>query len=109
VIRLWHDAGVVVEAVQLTIGCKGVIDHRLGVGLVRDVGPDEGRFAASRLDQLYGLGAGRFAVFRDHDPSTLGGKQLGRHATHPTSPAGDDRDLVLEPHCTPLAFASASE
>ena len=41
VIRLGHDPGVVVEAVDAAVGRERVIDHRLGVGLVRDVGLDE--------------------------------------------------------------------
>ena len=65
--------------------------------------------AAGLRDEVDGLRAGRLAVLGDDHPGTLRGEQLRGHAAHPAAAAGDDRDLVLEPHGTPLTFASASE
>ena len=51
VVGLGHDAGVVVEAVEPAVGRDGVVDHRLGVGFLRDVDLDEGRLAAGGADR----------------------------------------------------------
>ena len=78
-----------------------MIDHPLGVGLLRDVGADEGRLAAGGPDEVHGLRPGGLAVLGDDDAGALGGEQLGGDTTHPAATAGDDRDLVVESHPTP--------
>jgi hypothetical protein len=98
VIRLRHDTCVVVEDVQPPVGRNGVIDHAFGIGLIADVGADEGRLAARLLDRFNRLVAGRLVELRDHDLRALRGEELGRHAAHAASRPGDDCDLAVESH-----------
>src|SRR3954471_5580852 len=97
-VRLRHDARVVVQDVEPAIRPNGVVDHLLRVGLVRHVRLHERRLPAGRRDLVHGLAPGRLAELRDHDLRALLGEHPGRDAAHPTTAPGDDRNLVRESH-----------
>ncbi len=93
-----HDAGVVVEDIQLAVRRDRVVDHGARVGLLRHVRPDECRLPAGGRDLVDGLAACRFAVLGHDDLGAVFSEHPRRDAAHPTAAPGDDRDLVGESH-----------
>ncbi len=96
-----HDPGVVVEHVQAAIRVDRRVDHRLGVGLPGNVGGDSDRLAAGVAYLPGGVLGGLRADVGQHQARALGREHPGRDPAHPAARAGDDRDLVLEPHTAP--------
>ena len=98
VVGLGHDPGVVVEDVDPAVRGDGLVDHRLGARLGRDVDLDEARLAAVLADEADRLLAGRLAELCDDDLRAFGGEHPGGHPAHPAAGAGDDADLVGQSH-----------
>ena len=102
-VGLRHDAGIVVEAIQAAVRCERVIHHRPGIGFLRHIGADERRLATAGPNESHGLLASRLAVFGDDHLGAFCSEHLCGHSAHPAAAAGDDRDLALESHGTPLS------
>ena len=75
-----------------------MVDHRLGVGLLRDVGRDGRRLAAGGLDDSAVSEPAISLVRRRRRPARPPRRTSGRPAAHAAAGAGDDRDLVGETH-----------
>ena len=88
------DAGIVDHNVEIAERAAGFGDHVLGVVRIADVGGDEAG-AAERARR--GLAGGRVDI-GDGDARTLGDVAPGDRQPDAVRAAGDDRDLVLEPH-----------
>ena len=96
-----HDADVVVEDVDASVGGDAVLDEPLDVGGLGDVGDDRLGAVALAADDADGL-VDRLALAVDRDDvRALAGEQHGRGlAVAPTGPRRasprDDRDLILQ-------------
>jgi len=89
------DAGIVDQNVEIAERAAGFGDHVLGVAGVADVGGHETGLLAQRARR--GLAGGGVDV-GDGDAGTLGDVAAGDCEPDAVRGAGDDRDLVLEPH-----------
>src|SRR5262249_40023713 len=98
------DAGIVDDNVEVAERAAGFSDHVLGVARVADVGGHEAGLAErTRL----GLAGGGVDV-GDGDARTLGDVTPCDREPDAVRGAGDDRDLVLEPHATLRASVEGS-
>lgn len=102
------EAGVGEDDVEAAEGLDGVSDHGLDLGLVGDVGLNEGGAAAGLLNQCDGLFAFLLAATGDDDACALLGEGDGGFAADAAGAAGDENDLVgerlslLAHGCTPM-------
>ena len=76
------------------------LDHGGHVGALRHVGGVELGVAALGLDRVDGALAARLVHVDDRDLGAFGGEQLGDLLADIAAGAGDDRDLILELHCS---------
>src|SRR5262249_59603328 len=98
------DAGIVDEDVEVAERAAGFGDHVLGVAGVADVGGDEAGLAQRARLRLAGGGVD----VGEGDARTLGDVAAGDREPHAVRGAGDDRDLVLEPHGDPRMSVNGS-
>src|SRR5262249_39673469 len=88
------DAGIVDQDVEIAERAAGFGDHVLGVAGVADVGGHEAGLGPRARRRLPGGGVD----VGEGDARTLGDVAAGDREPDAVRGAGDDRDLVLEPH-----------
>src|SRR5262249_22053326 len=100
---------VVRGAVQRAERALRRLHQRRDLGLVRDVGADEDRAAARRLDPAHRLRAAALVDVRHRDARTLAREGEGRRAPDPGAGARDETDLAGEQaQATTLHWEGAS-
>ena len=80
--------------------CERALDQAPHLAGIADVGLDEQRLPAVRLDRLDRRGARLGIDVGDHHRRPLGGERVGAGAADALGAAGDDRDLTVESHPT---------
>src|SRR5258708_18486912 len=88
-----EDAGVVVEHVELAEVADGSLDEDRDVGIARDVSDHRYRLPLQVGDGV----VDRLVVdVRGDHPGAFADECVGRHTTHATPRAGNQRDLTVE-------------